>query len=105
MPKNQPNAISITSVLKGKPIVADMYVRRFVFKDLPTDEEGLTKFLYKLYQEKDAVMEYYQTHNNTFPEGEAVNGFLLITIFFVRIIAVIINEGRHHNSDGMRKDL
>lgn len=90
MPKNQPNKISITSVLKGKPIIADMYVRRFAFKDIPRDDEGLTKFLYKVYQEKDAIMEYYQTHNNTFPEG----------MFW---IIVIINQVIHVCEDYERK--
>ncbi|OQR78485.1 1-acyl-sn-glycerol-3-phosphate acyltransferase gamma-like [Tropilaelaps mercedesae] len=69
MPKNQPNKVGMMTVLQGRPIEADMYVRRFAFKDLPTDQEGLTSFLYRTYQEKDAIMEYYQTHDNKFPEG------------------------------------
>ncbi|XP_022651159.1 1-acyl-sn-glycerol-3-phosphate acyltransferase gamma-like isoform X2 [Varroa destructor] len=69
MPKNQNNPASISTILRGKPIIADMYVRRFAFKDLPTDDEKLKAFLYRLYQEKDDIMEYYLTHNYTFPKG------------------------------------
>jgi len=69
LPKDQPNPPNMSSILLGKPVIGDMYFRRFALKDLPEDDEGLTKFLYKLYQEKDGIMEYYQTHGNTFPPG------------------------------------
>jgi len=69
LPSGQPNPPTMSSILLGKPVVGDMYIRRFALKDLPEDEEGISKFLYKLYEEKDEIMEYYNTHNNTFPAG------------------------------------
>ncbi|RKP14646.1 hypothetical protein BJ684DRAFT_18954 [Piptocephalis cylindrospora] len=34
-----------------------VHVRRFPLKDLPTDDEALTQWVYRLYQEKDAYLD------------------------------------------------
>jgi len=69
IPKNADNPPTLKSLLQGKPCYADMYVRRHALSDLPQTEEGLKDFLYKMYQDKDELTEYYHTHNNQFPPG------------------------------------
>lgn len=42
------------------PITAHVVVRRFPIETLPKDEDGLAEWLYKLYQEKDKLIEEYK---------------------------------------------
>lgn len=70
IPKESKYPATIKSLLQGKPVHADMYIRRFALSDLPDNEEDLKKFLYKMYEDKDKLTEYYHTHNNEFPKGE-----------------------------------
>ncbi|XP_003748484.1 1-acyl-sn-glycerol-3-phosphate acyltransferase gamma [Galendromus occidentalis] len=69
VPKDVEYPPTFTSLLQGKPCHGDMYVRRYAIDDLPDNEEDLKKFLYKIYEDKDKVTEYYHTHNNEFPKG------------------------------------
>lgn len=71
IPKDAKFPPTLKSLLQGKPCYADMYVRRYALDDLPDNEEDLKKFLYKMYENKDKLTEYYHTHNNTFPEGKS----------------------------------
>ena len=41
---------TLTSVIRGKETVANMYIRRFDVKDIPKDEEGSSAWLFKLFQ-------------------------------------------------------
>lgn len=69
IPKDATNKPSFTSLLQGKPVYADMYIRRHAIDKLPKDDEGLKKFLYQMYEGKDKLADYYHTHGNKFPEG------------------------------------
>lgn len=45
--------------IKGYVQRVHMHVRRFEIKDLPFDDESLTRWLYKCFQEKDALLDCY----------------------------------------------
>ncbi|XP_023322633.1 1-acyl-sn-glycerol-3-phosphate acyltransferase delta isoform X2 [Eurytemora carolleeae] len=50
---------TLTSAIRGKETVANMYIRKFDLKDIPKDEEGSSAWLMKLFQEKDALKDSY----------------------------------------------
>ncbi|KAH1173876.1 1-acyl-sn-glycerol-3-phosphate acyltransferase delta isoform X1 [Mauremys mutica] len=53
---------TLLGVLNGKKYHADLYVRRIPLEEVPEDEQECSKWLHKLYQEKDAFQEeYYRT--------------------------------------------
>ncbi len=41
---------TLTSAIRGKETVANMYIRKFDLKDIPKDEEGSSAWLMKLFQ-------------------------------------------------------
>ena len=48
--KNPP---TFSSIVRGKQIIGDFYLRKISLKDVPTDtEEDISNFLYDLYQKK-----------------------------------------------------
>ncbi|KAL6059831.1 1-acylglycerol-3-phosphate O-acyltransferase [Balamuthia mandrillaris] len=51
-----------------------IHVRRYAFKDIPSDEEGMKEWLFKVYRDKDRLIEYFREHG-TFPHwrGEQVD--------------------------------
>ncbi|XP_075780689.1 1-acyl-sn-glycerol-3-phosphate acyltransferase delta isoform X2 [Pelodiscus sinensis] len=57
---------TLLGVLNGKKYHADLYVRRIPLEEVPEDEQECSKWLHRLYQEKDAFQEdYYRT--GTYP--------------------------------------
>uniref|UniRef100_A0ABM5FZ25 1-acyl-sn-glycerol-3-phosphate acyltransferase delta n=1 Tax=Pogona vitticeps TaxID=103695 RepID=A0ABM5FZ25_9SAUR len=53
---------TLLGVLNGKKYHADLYVRRIPLEEVPEDEQECSKWLHKLYQEKDSFQEeYYRT--------------------------------------------
>lgn len=50
---------TVSTILVGKKAVGHMFVRRFAISDVPTDEEGMSKFLMDLYKDKDELKENY----------------------------------------------
>lgn len=57
MSPNEPSSVS--SMLCGRKSVGHMYVRRFPISELPTDDQGLSDFLMKLYHEKDELKDNF----------------------------------------------
>ncbi|CAG2102137.1 unnamed protein product [Medioppia subpectinata] len=58
---------SFTSILRGKPLYGDFYLRKIPVSEVPTDsEEEISTFLYDLYKKKDNLMEYHEK-NGKFP--------------------------------------
>lgn len=51
---------TLLGVLNGKKYTADLSVRRFPVEEIPDDEKECAQWLHKLYQEKDALQEYYE---------------------------------------------
>lgn len=50
---SSPNPPKMTTIVNGRPLVADMYFRLIPIEKIPTDdEEACTKFLYDHYVEK-----------------------------------------------------
>ena len=50
----------------SRPFTVSLYTRVFPASDVPTDEEGLLKWLIDLWSEKERRMAYFQEHK-TFP--------------------------------------
>lgn len=50
---------TLTSILYGKPTVANMYIRQFELSDIPKDEAGSAAWLINLFKEKDALKESF----------------------------------------------
>ncbi|CAF1055730.1 unnamed protein product [Adineta ricciae] len=63
------------SIIKGHACQAEIYVRRTPIADIPTDTDGCSDWVHKLYQEKDQIYDYFLRHD-TF-EG---NGLVRVEI-------------------------
>lgn len=50
---------TMSNILLGRTTVGEVYIRRFSVDDVPKDSEGATKFLMKLYEDKDALIDSY----------------------------------------------
>lgn len=50
---------TLTSVLQGRTVVANMYIRKFLLDDIPKDEAGSSQWLMDLFKEKDAMKESF----------------------------------------------
>lgn len=58
---------TLSNMVKGRPIHADVFMERIPFKDIPTDsEEEINQFLIDLYLRKDKLMDHY-LENGKFP--------------------------------------
>ncbi|XP_075965357.1 1-acyl-sn-glycerol-3-phosphate acyltransferase gamma [Anarhichas minor] len=51
---------TLLGIVNGKKYKADLSVRRFPVEDIPADEKECAIWLHKLYQEKDALQEFYK---------------------------------------------
>lgn len=47
------------NILCGKPMICEIYIRRFNFDDLPDDENGISEWLQQLFREKDELLDSY----------------------------------------------
>lgn len=50
------------SIIKGRSCQAEFYVRRTSIADIPTDTEGCSDWVHKLYREKDQIYDYFVRH-------------------------------------------
>ncbi|XP_054161426.1 1-acyl-sn-glycerol-3-phosphate acyltransferase delta-like [Oppia nitens] len=58
---------TFTSIVKGKQLVGDFYLRKVPISQVPTDsEDDISNFLYDFYQKKDNLMDYHK-ENDKFP--------------------------------------
>uniref|UniRef100_A0A8D0AS07 1-acylglycerol-3-phosphate O-acyltransferase 3 n=1 Tax=Sander lucioperca TaxID=283035 RepID=A0A8D0AS07_SANLU len=51
---------TLLGIVNGKKYKADLSVRRFPVEDIPDNEQECAIWLHKLYQEKDALQEFYK---------------------------------------------
>ncbi|KAG1661202.1 1-acyl-sn-glycerol-3-phosphate acyltransferase gamma [Nymphon striatum] len=60
---------TMQNLLYGRKMQADLYVRRIPLEDIPTEtEEACAKYLFKLYEEKDELLDtYFKTGKFPFP--------------------------------------
>jgi len=61
---------SMANLLAGKKTVGNIYVRRIPMEDIPRDAEGSSKWLMKLFEEKDALKSNYLS-TGSFKSNEA----------------------------------
>ncbi|KAI9229479.1 MAG: acyltransferase-domain-containing protein, partial [Piptocephalis tieghemiana] len=52
-----PSLVRVHTGSLGKEYSFHVYVRRFPLKDLPTEDDALTQWIYRLYQEKDEYLQ------------------------------------------------
>nr|CAB3220647.1 1-acyl-sn-glycerol-3-phosphate acyltransferase delta-like [Phallusia mammillata] len=57
---------TLSDLLKGISIRADVYLRRIPMEEVPEDSEKCSEFVHTTYQEKDDLCEYY-AQNDKFP--------------------------------------
>lgn len=50
---------TISSILLGRKVVAEAYIRKFDLSDVPKDSEGSSKFLMDVYKSKDELIDNY----------------------------------------------
>ena len=60
---------TLSNILTGESVHGEVFVRRFAIKDLDISEEGASKFLMDLYQEKDRLKDHY-LKTGSFPATE-----------------------------------
>jgi lysophosphatidic acid acyltransferase/lysophosphatidylinositol acyltransferase len=104
-PKDMKDEPTITSILEGKPLNADLYLRKIPLSEVPTDtEEDISKFMYNLYHKKDQLMECHDL-NGTFPGIRVqyprrlaplinwMGWFIIITVSLIYIMWYIFISG------------
>ena len=62
-------APTLSSVLTGKAVHGEIFVRKIDMNDIDRTEEGANDFLMRLYQEKDQIKDHYLQHGS-FPKEE-----------------------------------
>lgn len=85
---------TFTNILKGKPLVGHLYLQRIAMEKVPTaSDEELNKFLFKLYEEKDKLVEEFQrekTFNSKYTiECEPRLVPLLNMLFWLTAVTVV----------------
>ena len=68
-PSDGATLATLATVLMGKRIVGDIYLRRFNTVDISKDDEGAHDFLMQVYKDKDVLLDSYkQTGGRSFTE-------------------------------------
>ncbi|CAF1140090.1 unnamed protein product [Rotaria sp. Silwood1] len=60
----------LLSIIEGRSCQAEIFVRRIPLSEIPKDSNGCNNWVYKLYEEKDKIYDYF-VHHDTF-EGNGL---------------------------------
>lgn len=99
-PSDGATLATLATVLMGKRIVGDVYLRRFNTVDISKDDEGAHDFLMQVYKDKDVLLDSYKqtggrsfTECNDFPHVQSVElprkiGVLINTVILSLMICI-----------------
>ncbi|CAG0914501.1 unnamed protein product, partial [Notodromas monacha] len=62
--------ISLSTLLKGEPLLCDLFMERLEVKDIPTSDEGINQWMIDLFKRKDEMFDHYMRTNEFFPPEE-----------------------------------
>lgn len=57
---------NFNDLLRGRPVTAHLYIKRYHLKDIPDDEEAAAEWLQELFRTKDKMQESFHKHGDFF---------------------------------------